>query len=109
MAAHFDYLCEAEFPSAQLADHVAKQSIESTDLQNRKNAVIAAKYVFLFNFTLLHVSVRLGPLNGNLAVALIQFSTGTPFSPFDPATCERLISKSELSITGEEAGFGKLI
>ena len=43
MAAHFDYLCEAEFPSAQLAEHVAKQSIESTDLQNRKNAVIAAK------------------------------------------------------------------
>lgn len=43
MAAHFDYLCEAEFPGAQLAEHVAKQSIESTDLQNRKNAVIAAK------------------------------------------------------------------
>eukprot|EP00794_Sanderia_malayensis_P005470 gene5470-6154_t len=45
MAAHFDYLCEAEFPSAQLAEHVAKQSIESTDLQNRKNAVIAAKHL----------------------------------------------------------------
>jgi len=45
MAAHFDYLCEAEFPGAQLAEHVAKQSIESTDLQNRKNAVIAAKHL----------------------------------------------------------------
>lgn len=46
LAAHYDYLCEAEFPSGQLAEHVAKQTQETAgDLSNRKNAVIAAKHL----------------------------------------------------------------
>lgn len=45
LAADFDYVCESEFPAAQLAERQYRQHAEPTEQQSRKNAIIAAKYV----------------------------------------------------------------
>lgn len=48
LAADFDYVCESEFPAAQLAERQYRQNAEPSQQQSRKNAILAAKYdVFL--------------------------------------------------------------
>lgn len=47
LAADFDYVCESEFPAAQLAERQYRQHAEPSQQQSRKNAILAAKYVFL--------------------------------------------------------------
>ena len=47
LAADFDYVCESEFPAAQLAERQYRQHAEPSQQQSRKNAIIAAKYVLL--------------------------------------------------------------
>lgn len=43
LAADFDYVCESEFPAAQLAERQYRQHAEPAQQQSRKNAIIAAK------------------------------------------------------------------
>lgn len=43
LAADFDYVCESEFPAAQLAERQYRQHAEPSQQQSRKNAIIAAK------------------------------------------------------------------
>lgn len=45
LAADFDYVCESEFPAAQLAERQYRQFSEPSQQQSRKNAILAAKYV----------------------------------------------------------------
>ena len=45
LAADFDYVCESEFPAAQLAERQYRQHADPSQQQSRKNAIIAAKYV----------------------------------------------------------------
>lgn len=47
LAADFDYVCESEFPAAQLAERQYRQHSEPSEQQARKNAILAAKYVTL--------------------------------------------------------------
>ena len=47
LAADFDYVCESEFPAAQLAERQYRQHAEPSQQQSRKNAILAAKYVVL--------------------------------------------------------------
>lgn len=47
LAADFDYVCESEFPAAQLAERQYRQHSEPSEQQARKNAILAAKYVIL--------------------------------------------------------------
>ncbi|CAH3173267.1 unnamed protein product [Porites lobata] len=43
LAADFDYVCESEFPAAQLAERQYRQHAEPSQQQSRKNAILAAK------------------------------------------------------------------
>lgn len=43
LAADFDYVCESEFPAAQLAERQYRQHSEPSEQQARKNAILAAK------------------------------------------------------------------
>jgi len=43
LAADFDYVCESEFPAAQLAERQYRQHADPSQQQSRKNAIIAAK------------------------------------------------------------------
>lgn len=43
LAADFDYVCESEFPAAQLAERQYRQYSEPSQQQSRKNAILAAK------------------------------------------------------------------
>ncbi|XP_068747774.1 transcription factor AP-2-epsilon-like isoform X2 [Montipora capricornis] len=43
LAADFDYVCESEFPAAQLAERQYRQCSEPSQQQSRKNAILAAK------------------------------------------------------------------
>lgn len=43
LAADFDYVCESEFPAAQLAERQYRQFSEPSQQQSRKNAILAAK------------------------------------------------------------------
>lgn len=48
LAADFDYVCESEFPAAQLAERQYRQHAEPSQQQSRKKAILAAKYdIFL--------------------------------------------------------------
>lgn len=59
LAADFDYVCESEFPAAQLAERQYRQYSEPSQQQSRKNAILAAKYVPSLKISLHFVSEKL--------------------------------------------------
>lgn len=48
LARDYAYICETEFPAKQCADYNSRSIADPNDLLNRKNMVLAARYVSLF-------------------------------------------------------------
>lgn len=51
LARDFGYLCETEFPARQTAEYMARQHSDPADIANRKQMILAAKYVIFTRFS----------------------------------------------------------